>query len=69
MSDMPTTITSQQLADALELLGIPQSNTRQVTIYPNRVVVIRNRRDADGNLVAVGSELMLETTAIAIERP
>lgn len=68
MSDLPSTFKRRDLMAALELLGVPSADTRQVSLYPDRIVVVRQRRDEDGDLVTVGTELMLETTVIGLEK-
>lgn len=68
MSDLPSTFKRQDLMAALELLGIPSADTRQVTIYPDRIVVKRNDRDADGRLSVSGFEVSVSTTVIGLEK-
>ena len=68
MSDLPTTFKQQDLMSALELLGIPSADTRQVTIYPSRIIVEQLRRDDNGSPIVAGNELATIKTVIGLEK-
>lgn len=68
MSDLPATFKQQELMDALGLLGIPSADTRQVTIYPSRIIVEQLRRDENGLPIVAGNELATIKTVIGLEK-
>lgn len=64
----PTTVPATAVHAAFTALGITadHENITRVEIGPERITVVRHRRDADGQLFAAGLQAATTTTTIGI---